>query len=85
MAQVTDTIVNIQDQIVLTMTYDDVTELLDEFVLTTDRTVTIQAIRSSNGQVWREGTVDAGTYTYVAGGPIKRITDLERILLLVDY
>jgi hypothetical protein len=85
MAQVTDTLVNIRGQVVLTVTYDDVTLLIDEFVLVTDRTVTIQVIRNSNGQVWREATVDAGTYTYTAGGPIKRLDDLERIAIMVDF
>ena len=85
MAQVTDQLMSIRGQVVLTVTYDDVTLLIDEFVLVTDRTVTIQAIHKSNDQVWREATVDAGTHTYTAGGPIKRLDDLGRISLMVDF
>jgi hypothetical protein len=40
-------------------------------------TVRIDIYRKSNQTVWRTGTLAAGSYVYPAGGPIRKVRDLD--------
>ena len=84
MAEVTVELVNVRGFTVLTVTYDDITEVLDKLVLVTDRPTRIELWRNSNN-VWRSGIVEAGTHVYEAGGPVKKLEDLERLVVSVDF
>ena len=84
MAEVTVELVNIRGLTVLTVTHDDTTELLDRLDLETDRSTLIELWRGGSPSPWRGGTVAAGSYTYQAGGAVKRLNDLTRLVVSVD-
>ncbi len=79
MAVITTTIVKSGDDLVLlTVTFDDVTNDLVQYDLVCTVPTHITAYRKT-GNPWRDATVDPGSYVYPAGGPVQDLNDLSRI------
>ncbi len=68
----------------LTVTFDDETEVLDRFDLVTDRQTRIELWRNSNN-AWRDFVLEAGDYTWQAGGPVRDLDDIQRYVLEVSF
>ncbi len=64
--------------VVLTVTDDDVTDDIERFDLVCTIPVHLTVYRKS-GNPWRDVWVEAGSYTYEAGGPVRNWSDLGRI------
>ena len=77
MAIVIEILVKAPD-VLLTVTADDVTDDIERFDLVCTVPVHITVYRKSDNP-WRDAWVEAGTYTYEAGGPVRNWSDLSRI------
>ncbi len=64
--------------VLLTVTADDVTDDLERFDLVCTVPVHVTVWRKS-GNPWRDAWVEAGSYTYEAGGPVRNWSDLAGI------
>ncbi len=64
--------------VLLTGTWDDVTDDIVQFDLVCTIPVHITVYRKS-GNPWRNAWLDPGTYVYEVGGPVRNWDDLSRI------